>query len=205
MITDGNQGALQNARQTLLLNRLATPECCERPGCRHRGGAPGAADRRSAATQAGAGPAAAQMSGAGCGGEMDAGSRNQGCDDDEVELGGCRVPSVVVRELEWGSEAVDADVVVAADVVYDHDAIEQLALQLQAQLCGPSGCAFLATAVRCPDTLQRFLDACVGRGLRARLVVSALTAQAASMPVHFHHCCEFEGSHRVVLHEVRAA
>lgn len=109
-----------------------------------------------------------------------------------------------VRVLEWGSEAVDAEVVLAADVVYDPELLTQLVAQLQAQLRGPSLYAFVATAVRNPETLQRFLDECGGHGLRARVEEAATTGQGPGMRVRFHHCCELEKGHQVVLHRITA-
>lgn len=197
-LTDGNDAALRNARATLLLNQLGSLDeagshppgyaAPPAPGALHHGLSPGEAEE----------PRRAQP-------RDDEDCHGHAGGEPERERGRGAVADVVVRELHWGAGAVDADVVLAADVVYDHEAMHDLAVQLRAQLAGPSECAYVATAVRCEETLQRFLEECARHEVQAEVVEMAFTEEADRFAVQFHHCCMFEGSHKVVLHALTSA
>ncbi|NXP00727.1 EF2KT methyltransferase, partial [Certhia brachydactyla] len=84
----------------------------------------------------------------------------------EVEGESCQNPQVIVAELDWGSVTEEqvlglrADVVIAADVVYDPEIILALIGMLQKlSICRADRKApevFIASTIRNPDTYQLF-------------------------------------------------
>eukprot|EP00892_Ulva_mutabilis_P011082 jgi/Ulvmu1/8346/UM042_0052.1 len=199
-VTDGNAAALENCRAVLQINGLLPAERADPQAASEGLGSQAEAPQSEARVPSGElarvagerGPPVAAPTSAGTGRRRHDGGPGFGVD-------------VRVELLEWGTEVVEADVVLAADVVYDDDAIRRLVVQLKAQLVGPTADAYVVSEVRCPDTLQLFLDECAWHGLHACLEEAAVTDCGKGGPVRIHHCWELEQRHEVVLHRVTAA
>ncbi|XP_077642910.1 protein-lysine N-methyltransferase EEF2KMT isoform X1 [Lonchura striata] len=98
----------------------------------------------------------------------------------EVEGQNCQNPKVVVAELDWGSvtekqlQGLRADVVIAADVVYDPEIILALIGMLQklstsrADRKAPE--VFIASTIRNPDTHQLFQAELDKAGIRWQVI-----------------------------------
>ncbi|KAI1233934.1 Protein-lysine N-methyltransferase EEF2KMT, partial [Lamprotornis superbus] len=98
----------------------------------------------------------------------------------EVEGENCQNPKVIVAELDWGSvteeqlQGLRADVVIAADVVYDPEIILALVGMLQKlSTCRADGRApevFIASTIRNPDTYQLFQAELDKAGIRWQMI-----------------------------------
>ncbi|NWY90798.1 EF2KT methyltransferase, partial [Loxia curvirostra] len=98
----------------------------------------------------------------------------------ELEGQNCQTPKVVVAELDWGSVtekqllALRADIVIAADVVYDPEIILALIGMLQklstsrADRKAPE--VFIASTIRNPDTYQLFQAELDKTGIRWQVI-----------------------------------
>ncbi|XP_009090251.1 protein-lysine N-methyltransferase EEF2KMT isoform X2 [Serinus canaria] len=98
----------------------------------------------------------------------------------ELEGQNCQTPKVVVAELDWGSVtekqllALRADIVIAADVVYDPEIILALIGMLQklstsrADRKAPE--VFIASTIRNPDTYQLFQAELDKAGIRWQVI-----------------------------------
>ncbi|XP_063270557.1 protein-lysine N-methyltransferase EEF2KMT [Prinia subflava] len=98
----------------------------------------------------------------------------------EAEGEKCQNPKVIVAELDWGSVTekqllgLRADVVIAADVVYDPEIILALIGMLQ-KLSTSRGDrkapeVFIASTIRNPDTYQLFQDELDKAGIRWQMI-----------------------------------
>ncbi|XP_056358958.1 protein-lysine N-methyltransferase EEF2KMT isoform X2 [Oenanthe melanoleuca] len=106
----------------------------------------------------------------------------------ELEGESCQNPKVIVAELDWGSVTEEqllglrADVVIAADVVYDPEIILALIGMLQKlSTCRADRRApevFIASTIRNPDTYQLFQDELDKAGIRWQMIPA-------------HSCCNF--------------
>ncbi|NXU05787.1 EF2KT methyltransferase, partial [Buphagus erythrorhynchus] len=98
----------------------------------------------------------------------------------EVEGENCQNPKVIVAELDWGSvteeqlQGLRADVVIAADVVYDPEIILALIGMLQKlSTCRADRRApevFIASTIRNPDTYQLFQAELDKAGIRWQMI-----------------------------------
>ncbi|XP_059717431.1 protein-lysine N-methyltransferase EEF2KMT isoform X4 [Haemorhous mexicanus] len=98
----------------------------------------------------------------------------------ELEGQNCHTPKVIVAELDWGSVtekqllALRADIVIAADVVYDPEIILALIGMLQklstsrADRKAPE--VFIASTIRNPDTYQLFQAELDKAGIRWQVI-----------------------------------
>ncbi|NWY73714.1 EF2KT methyltransferase, partial [Erithacus rubecula] len=102
------------------------------------------------------------------------------CQGQELEGDNCQNTKVIVAELDWGSVtqeqllALRADVVIAADVVYDPEIILALTGMLQKlSTCRADRRApevFIASTVRNPDTYQLFQAELDKAGIRWQMI-----------------------------------
>ncbi|XP_041318314.1 protein-lysine N-methyltransferase EEF2KMT [Pyrgilauda ruficollis] len=98
----------------------------------------------------------------------------------EVQGQNCQNPKVIVAELDWGSVtekqllALRADVVIAADVVYDPEIILALVGMLQKLSTSRAGRkapeVFIASTIRNPDTFQLFQAELDKAGIRWQVI-----------------------------------
>jgi Lysine methyltransferase len=82
--------------------------------------------------------------------------------------GACQLAAVC--RLSWDSDvAIGADVILAADVVYDPYVVPALVHRLRVELASsPRAVALVASVVRNHDTHATFLAACTDAGLHVR-------------------------------------
>jgi hypothetical protein len=126
-----------------------------------------------------------------------------------------RLARMKAQKLAWGSREIPADVVVAADVVYDADAVRALVKQLRLQLRPDHGIqqsrdgraciAYVATAVRNSETLEGFMSGCEASGLHVSVVEHAqlgTSDPSSASRLSFCHCIAFGQGHRMVLHKI---
>lgn len=139
---------------------------------------------------------------------------------------GCRDKRIACEVLEWGSRRVEADLVVASDVIYNESVLESLVEQLCTQLRYlPHLCeedqstmlrtsevglqnptAVFASAVRNPETLKSFVKRCEAAGLLVReverVVLDKEGTASCNMQLQWQHCEAFEGGEELVLHYI---
>ena len=138
-------------------------------------------------------------------------------------------PHVTVEVLGWGSRCVEADIIVAADVIYDESVLGSLVKQLQMQLRGEIGCdeepgvgttipdaqgveaeeravAVIASTVRNPETLNSFVKQCKAAGLIVRELerVHLGHNNRTEFPptIRWQHCQALEANEELILHRV---
>jgi hypothetical protein len=116
---------------------------------------------------------------------------------------------VVVSSLRWGErQAANADILLAADVVYDPDVVPALVQQLVLDLHGPCT-ALIASVERSPATLATFVDACIACGLHVQELCREPLSQTAAkqgagqkQPTLLFACAALEQDSVIVLHEI---
>ena len=153
-------------------------------------------------------------------------STGYGCETSADSLGppGTRHahPHIRVELLKWGSRCVEADVIVAADVIYDESVLGSLVQQLRMQLRRTHGCeeyqgavdtcldarhvvaqqgavAMIASTVRNPETLNSFVTQCTAAGLVVRELDTAKESHPA---IQWQYCQALEGKEELLLHHL---
>ena len=158
-ITDGDDDAVTNALQTLHRNEVSA-------ACIPLTDPPAdstASDTRSLASEP------QQMRA--CKKEAQLSASQQGCKRTQA--------TVQVSRLRWGAgTVVPADLILAADVVYDPDVLPDLVAQLAAQLtCCPGATALVAAVQRNPETAAGFVRQCRAAGMTVATLETAVTGR----------------------------
>lgn len=139
---------------------------------------------------------------------------------------------VSVEVLQWGSRRVEADLIVASDVIYDESGlaslVEQLRMQLRDSQCSydehenvvymgygtlvadnrvAPAMAIVASAIRNIETLESFVKQCEAVGLVVRQMECVFLGQenaeeSGNMQVQWQHCQAFEGGEELILHHI---
>ncbi|XP_029015026.1 protein-lysine N-methyltransferase EEF2KMT isoform X2 [Betta splendens] len=103
---------------------------------------------------------------------------------DNLELNGLtrqRSPAISVEELDWRTvtdehiKHLDADVVIAADVVYDPDIVESLVKILSSILKVLSSEVLICSTIRNPETYRVFKQQLEKAGIRHHVITEPIT------------------------------